>query len=121
MARTPLTVQTITSAKGTTVAADLAKTFTAGDVANGNEYSAYGREIVTVRNSHATTPYDLTIDSVPDPLLGRDTNLVVEVAAGTEQQVILPRSGFVQTTGKVHLDVENAALLLNVSRPPDTF
>lgn len=121
MARGVLTVQTIKMGKGAPSAADLAKTFTAGDSVNGHEYTALGREIVTVRNSHATTPYDVTFQAIPDNELGREVDIVVEVAAGTEIQVILPSRGFRTAAGKVAIDVENNAVLLNVSRPPDTF
>lgn len=122
MAVTVLTVQTIKEGKGSPSTGDLAKTFTAcSSAVDGAEYVALGREIVTAKNTSPDTPYDVTFKSVADPLLSRTGDITVEVAAGAEKQIVLPRAGFVNSQGKVGIGVENVAVQLNVSRVPSGF
>lgn len=116
MARTTLTRST---APGSYGAAGAAVTFTAADVANKNQFTATGRELVIARNSGASA-YTITITSAPDPY-GRTGHITAESIAAGETKVFGPfkRSGWQQTDGFFYLEASNAAVLFGIVVLPE--
>lgn len=123
MPRTAVVMQTMPVAVGAPGANSLDKTFTACDVANLNQVNAVnGREIYTFKNSHASTPYTFTITSVPDSKLKRSGDIgPYTLAAGVEAQCVLPGDGFRQADGSVYFAGSNAAVVVNITKIPDTW
>src|SRR5689334_22536035 len=106
MARTSLTPHqptTIIPTSGSTL------TFTAADVANGNQFTPSGRDLIIAYNSHATTSYNWTLTSYP--YRGRSGDVGPEsIAAGAFKYVVIGTPGWKQTDGKIYLSGENAAI-----------
>ena len=89
-------------------------TFAASDPVNFEQTLWTDGLHIVWRNSHATTPYDATLESAPDAL-GRDVDLVHELAAGEIGMTkVIEADGWRQTDGYVHFRGENAALLYAV-------
>jgi hypothetical protein len=78
-------------------------TFAASDPANFEQTPWTDGLHIVWRNSHATTPYDATLESAPDAL-GRDVDLTKRIDA----------EGWRQTDGYVYFKGENAAVLYAV-------
>jgi len=121
MARTTLTVQEIESPFDVPAAGVADFTWTAGDVANGNDFACTGRELILVQNTDGATPYYVTISSVVDEK-GRTEDIdEYSLAAGdfARFSVGLTNSkGWQQSDGKINIDVENAAVEIAVLRLP---
>jgi hypothetical protein len=105
----PSTPATVLQPTGPSSGTAFNPTFTAADVANGNYFTASGRDLVTVFNSDSA-PHNLSILSAPDACTGRRADVagyVVPAAAFTEF-LVLPSSVFTQTDGTVQLNADNA-------------
>lgn len=112
MARTALTK---TTAPGCYVPTFTEVTMNAADVANGNYFVMTGRELLVMRNSSADTDYYVTIDSVDDPF-GRQED-ITQVDIGFGDVVVwgpVQLEGWRQSTGWLHINAENAAILIGV-------
>ena len=82
MARTALTVATPKGPYDSVSANGLDFAFTAADEVNGNAFVCSGRELVLMRNDHATDAATVTIASAPDPY-GRTKDITAySLAAG---------------------------------------
>lgn len=91
-------------------------TMTAADVANLNQ-AAFGNAnaiLLIAQNSHATTPYDVTIESAPDGLNreGDITDYVLQ--AGDIAAFKLARNGWRQSDGNLYFDGSNAAIKFGI-------
>lgn len=111
MARTNLTK---TAAPGPYSHAGVVITMAAADVANMNQFTASGNDIVIARNSGASTR-TVTVTSAPDER-GRTKDIAAENILAGEIKLYDLRSlpGWVQTDGKVYLQANNAEVLLGV-------
>jgi hypothetical protein len=116
MARTALTPNT---GVVTNPAAGAALVWTAADVANGNKVALTGKELVLAWNTHATTPYTVTMTSAADGL-GRTKDITTEsIAAGDIHQFGVPQlEGWRQSDGTLSLNAENAAIKFAIVRLP---
>ena len=105
MARTALTVAVPKGPYDAVTANGLDFAFTAADEVNGNAFVCTGRELVLVRNTHATDAATVTITSAPDPY-GRTKDITAySLAAGEFAAFWIGRSiGWRQSDGKVWLD-----------------
>jgi hypothetical protein len=97
-------------------AADL--TMAAADVANMNQFTAQGNDLVVAHNTGAS-PYTVTITSSPDPY-GRTKDITTYSLAAGEYAVFGPfgMTGWVQSDGKVYLQASNASVKLGVVALP---
>ncbi len=111
MARTALTKLT---APGSYDVDGAALAFAAGDAVNGNQFTAAGKDLIVVHNADGVSAHTVTIKSVADDL-GRTGDLTVSVPANA-YRVFGPvkLTGFIQTDGKIYVDVDNASLELAV-------
>jgi hypothetical protein len=97
-------------------AADL--TMQAGDVANMNQFTAGGNDLIIAQNSGAA-PYTITITSSPDRF-GRTkdiTNYSLATGAIAAFGPIYP-DGWIQSDGKIYLSVSNASVKIAVLALP---
>lgn len=113
MPRTTLAVQTAPD-----VYADdgLVLTFTAADVANGNQFVSNGREVIFVLNADAASR-NFTRVSAPDDM-GRTEDTVDAIAAGATRMYVMAMQGWRQSTGHVYINGDHAALLIAIVRMP---
>lgn len=120
MARTAITVQTLTGPfPGTVSANGLDITWTAGDAVNDNSFVATGREILLVRNDNVgAQTFDLT--AIADPY-NRTVSITSYSLGASEYCAIALTStrGWRQTDGSVYIDnVSSADLKFAVLRLP---
>jgi len=85
---------------------------------DGVSFVATGREIVTVKNTHASSPFTFTLKSVADSLnrvgdIGPDT-----LAAGDSATILINGSGFTDTNGKVTIVMNDLTVKVAVNRVP---
>jgi hypothetical protein len=121
MARTALTVAVPKGPYDTVTANGLDFAFTAADGANGNSFICKGRELLLVRNTHATDAATVTISSAPDPY-GRTRDITTySLSAGEFAAFWIGRSiGWRQSDGKAWLDVAGTGTIaFAVLRIPD--
>ena len=121
MPRTSVTVQAVTDAyEGTISPNELDVVFTAADVANGNQFTSSGDEILLVRNTHATVAKTFTVDSTPDER-GRESDITTYSLAAGEFSAFGPirKKGWVQTDGKIYVDGESADIGFAILRPAE--
>lgn len=112
------TAVTTTTAPGAYGGAWTELTLAAGDVANGNDFTLTGREILVMYNSSADTAYYVTLTSVAAAGTNRTGDITeVDIPFG-EYHIFGPigLDGWQQTDGKFYVNVENAAILLGVIR-----
>lgn len=118
MARTNLTKTTALGAYGSYAvnAADL--TMAAADVANKNQFTATGKDLIVAHNTGASA-YTVTISSAPDPY-GRSGDITAYSLGAGEYAVFGPMelTGWMQTDGKIYLEAENAAVKFGVVALP---
>lgn len=116
MARTALTVTTLTRGESVSVSANAADvTEAAADVANGNSIAWTGREILVVRNDNAGAQ-TISIDAAPDQY-GRDGTITdYSVGIGETAAFALFSSAWKQSDGTIHVDGAHADLKLAVLR-----
>lgn len=90
-------------------------TMAAGDVANGNYFVLTGKEILVMYNSSADTAYHVTIHSVDDSFGRQEDITEVDIPFGTYRMFgPIYLEGWAQTNNWLHVNVENAAILLGV-------
>jgi len=112
LARTDLTK---TIAPGHYASQGQSITFEAGDAVNGNQFTATGKELVIAHNTDGATAYAITIHSTPDPYNRTGDIEGYNIPAGGYAVLgPFPRIGWMQSDGKVYIDVENAAIELAV-------
>jgi len=102
-------------APGTNAAAGLAVTWLAGDPVNNHRIRATGKEMLWVRNTSGTTAYNVSIDSTPDPH-GRQGDITNHSVPANGHAIFGPWDtlGWVDASGYINVDVQNAALQLAV-------
>ena len=116
MPRTNLTVQaTAPILNGAPAANALDITMTAADTVNFNSFSMTGNEILIAQNTHASTAYTITVNTVADKH-GRVGDLsAYQLEAGDIAAYgPIPLEGFVQTDGKLNFQANNAAIKFGV-------
>lgn len=109
MARTALA---ISIAPGTNPSAGVNVTFTAADAANDNSFVFTGRELLLVRNVHATLAKTYTINSSANQKRRTGDITAVSMAAGV-YHVLGPfrdKDGWQQTGGVIHLEGEDSSI-----------
>jgi hypothetical protein len=110
MPRTSLTAKAVVGGYGTYSADGADFTWTAADVANGNQVAATNNDLVLAYNSGAT-PYTVTISSVADPFNRTGDITTYSLAAG-EYGVFgpFPNLGWKQSDGYLYLAASNASV-----------
>lgn len=120
MPRTTITKKTAPGAyPSLPVAADaLDLVLTAADVANKNQFSPSGNDLILVQNSGASA-YTVTLTSAPDPQNRTGDITAYSLAAG-EFAVLGPvkTMGWVQADGYVYLEGNNAAIKFGIIALP---
>lgn len=107
MARQAL-VKTLSPGQNPPAAGGTVVTWTAADVSNGDEISLTDKDMLLVRNVHASTGYTYTVASVADER-GRTGDLTTIALAAGVMHVIGNGmgTGWLQTTGKLNLNANN--------------
>ena len=106
MARTALTK---TTAPGAYPTAGTTLTWNDADAANGNTFPMTGRDLVLVRNGHATTAKTYTVTSAADAQ-GRSKNITAESVAAGVVRVLGPfrnKNGWAQASNAFYIDGED--------------
>jgi hypothetical protein len=119
MARTSLVKTTALGSYGDYSVANSADlTMAAGDVANKNQFAATGDEVVIAHNTNGSAQ-TITVTSSPDPY-GRTKDISAYSIGAGEYAVFGPfeLTGWVQTDGKVYLEVSHADVKLGVVKLP---
>lgn len=119
MARTSLTPKAAVGAYGDYTVADRADlAMTAADVANMNQFTASGNDLVLAHNSGGSA-YSVTITSAPDPY-GRMSHIATYSLGAGEYAVFGPfaLAGWVQADGKIYLQASNASVKLGIVALP---
>ncbi|WP_447979085.1 hypothetical protein [Candidatus Nitrospira bockiana] len=118
MPRTALTVQTPKGPyPGTVSANDLDFTLAAGDVANGNEFSFTGRELIIAQNTDVGAQ-TITLTSANDERNRKGDINAYSIGAG---EFAMFWAGSVigwDQSGKFHINVSNAGIKLAIIRIP---
>lgn len=93
--------------------------FTPLVVVNGAKFLFTGREIIHVRNVHATDPFTVTLVSIADNAQKRTKDVVYTLQAG-DQAFFGPFSldGWLQSDGYFYLDGSDASIEFCVIRFP---
>ena len=120
-ARQSHTPAAILGSKGslyTANAADVA--MTAADVANFEQCTFTGKEVIIAHNSDGANPYTVTIESVADADLGRTGDITTYSLAAGEVGAFGPfqSDGWRQSDGTLHWKGSNAAVRFGVIRIP---
>lgn len=102
MARTLITVQEITTLDG------ISPTYQAFDQPNGMEFLYTGREIIHIKNTNGsgrtlTIPTPGTVDGLAI------ADKTISVPATTGDKMLPVKPSYVQTDGKVYLDIDAGA------------
>ena len=118
MSRTTLTPVAITTPYATT---GVAFVYTAGNVADGNDFASTGREILIARNTDSG-PHTVTVASVADTF-GRLGDITADsIAAGAfHVYQIFPQLYWAQTGNKINVNVSDATIELAVLKLPATL
>lgn len=89
-------------------------TLTAADAANGNQFTASGRDLVIARNSGASS-HTVTISSTADPY-GRTGDVNAQSVAAGAVRIFgpLPADGWRQTDGKIYVSADSAEVLIGI-------
>lgn len=103
-----------TRAKGSKRSSGIALTFLTGDPTNQHQILHVGRPVMLLARNSGGAPYTVTVDSTPDIHSGRTGDISTESVAAGATRVFGPfdANGWAYPTGYIHVDVENAALLL---------
>jgi hypothetical protein len=90
----------------------------AADVANKNQFTSSGRDLLLVNNTGASA-YTVTITSIADAL-GRTGDISAYSLAAGDFAVfwVGAQAGWQQTDGKVYLEANNAAVKFAIVRIP---
>lgn len=89
--------------------------FCNANMAEKNQFSASGKDLLIAWNSGAST-YTVTVSSSPDPILSRTGDITTYSLAAGEIAAIgpLPMEGWSQTDGKIYVEASNRAVKLAV-------
>lgn len=114
----PRTDLTVTTAKTPYEHAGIAVTMTAADVANMNQASFTGSEIIIAHNTGGSA-YTVTITSAADPY-NRTKDITTESIAAGEVRVYNLRAapGWQQSDGKVYFQASNTLVKFGVIKLP---
>lgn len=114
MPRTSLTPKTAPGSYPTVAADSLDLTMAAADVANLNQFSASGNDLIFMHNTGAS-PYTVTITSMPDAY-GRSQDIATYSLAAGDYAVVGPMKlpGWVQADGKIYLQASNASVKFGI-------
>lgn len=117
MARTNLTP---IDAPGCYGADPAALAWAAADVANKNQVTLTGREIVLAHNSGAVA-HTITVTSAQDPYK-RTGDVTAQIPAG-EYRVFGPVAldGWMQSDGRLYLEADHAEILFAILRLPESY
>lgn len=118
---TAITVQDIDGPFDDIAAGGADFVWTAADVANGNSFACTGKELLLVRNSHATTAYTVTITSVADEKNRSEDISAYSLAAGDFAVFgvgLTTAAGWRQTTNVINISGNNAAIEFAILRLP---
>ena len=121
MTRTDLSVITPKGPYSEVAAGDLDFIFEAADDFNGNAFLCTGRELILIRNSHATDAATVTLTSAPDPY-GRTKDITTySLDAGEFAAFWVGKTvGWRQSDGMVYLDVAGTGTIeFAILRPPE--
>lgn len=118
MARTALTVIGIKGSYEPAATAVATCTFTAADASNGNSFVATGREVVLVRNTHATDPKTVTVTSVANAKNRTGHITGHSIAAGVTKVLPFFKPEGWASGGVIALDGEDNNIAFSVLRLP---
>jgi|SRR5215471_2171585 len=83
---------------------------------DGVSFKSTGREVVCVKNTHATTAWTFTIKSVADSL-GRTGDVgPYTLAAGDSAQFQMPSNGFKDSNGNITIVMSDLSVKVAVAR-----
>jgi hypothetical protein len=85
---------------------------------DGVTFKATGRELVTIRNTHAATPFTWTLKSVADSLNRVGDVGPYTLAAGDSATILINGSGFTDANGNVTIVMSDLAVKVAVNRAP---
>lgn len=110
----PRTSLTKTSSTGNAATAFQAVTMTAADVANGNQFSAEGNDLLVAQNTGASS-HNISLSSVAD-LQGRTGNITNEAIAAGAIKIIGPLKtlGWCQSDGKIYCNADHAEVKFGI-------
>lgn len=119
MARTTLPIFTPRGPYPVTVAAgDLATTWTAYDAVNKNDFLCTGKELLLVKNNHATLAKTVTLLTAADPHGRKNDITTYSIPAGVVCQFWFGNIvGWDAGGGKVNVDAEDNSIQFCVVRP----
>lgn len=112
----PRTALTKTTASGAYPTAGVTVTWNDADSGNGNDFAMTGRDLVLVRNGHASTNKTYTVTSAADGQ-GRSKNITAESLAAGAVVCLGPfrnKSGWSQTGNKFYIDGEDTNIKIAV-------
>ena len=89
----------------------------AADVANGNEFTASGDDILLVKNNGGGIPFYFTITSKAGPLQRTGDITQYDVGIDITSAFRLKNLRWRQSDGKIYLKVEEALPLIGMSLP----
>lgn len=114
MARTALTVQELSGPYPGALTLD-ALTWAAADVANSNDFTFTGKEIILARNDDAS-PQLVTLESIAGPH-NRTGDVVLTPASGAYAMYqATGLAGWIQSTGKFHLKAATTTVFFAIVR-----
>lgn len=85
---------------------------------DGITFKYTGREIVTVRNTHASSPFTFTLKSVADSLNRIGDIGPYSLAAGESATILINGSGFTDANGDVKIVMTDNTVKVAVNRAP---
>lgn len=107
MARTPLTPVEVNGPYDATLST---VTWTAADVANKNQFTLTGRELILIHNADGVSAHNIVLTSIADPY-GRTGNVSASVAAnGYRAFWIGALTGWLQSDGKFYLEADSTQI-----------
>lgn len=113
----PRQTHTPLAVPGAYAGAGAALTFLAADVANKEQVTLTGTELIVARNVDGATPHAVTVTSVDDPF-GRQENIAAESVAANGFRIFGPFKlpGWLQTDGNLYFEADNAQIEFAVIR-----
>jgi hypothetical protein len=103
----------------TPVAGSLTRIFVAPTAfVDGVSFKYTGRDLVTIRNTHASSPFTWTLKSVADSLNRVGDIGPYSLAAGEEAEILVNGSGFTNATGDVTIVMTDLSVKVSVNRSP---
>jgi hypothetical protein len=85
---------------------------------DGVTFKFTGRDIVTIRNTHAATPFTWTLKSVADSLNRVGDVGPYTLAAGDAATILINSNGFTDVNGNVTIVMSDLAVKVAVNRAP---